>query len=128
MTKRGRRSVEGHFDAALTPSASKCPTPSTHYIERSNPTLRTSNRRFTRLTSAFSTKLANHAHMVALYTCWYNFVKMHKTVGCTPAMAAGVVDTLWSMPELVALVDRFDEAQPRKKAGRKPKAEPTESN
>lgn len=101
---------------------------STSYIERSNLTLRMANRRFTRLTNAFSKKLANHAHMVALYTCWYNFVKMHKSVGCTPAMAAGVVDTLWSMSDLVALVDKFDDAQPRKKAGRKPKAQPTESN
>ncbi len=94
---------------------------STSYIERSNLTLRMQNRRFTRLTNAFSKKLANHAHMVALYTCWYNFVKMHKTVGCTPAMAAKVTDTLWSMTDLVALVDRYDAAQPRKKAGRKPK-------
>jgi len=46
------------------------------------------NRRFTRLTNALSKKRENHAHMVALYTCCYNFVKMHETVGCTPAMAA----------------------------------------
>ena len=84
--------------------------------------LRMQTRRFIRLTNAFSKKLENHAHMVALYTCWYNFVKMHKTIGCTPAMAAGVVDTLWSMADLVALVDKYDDAQPRKKAGRKPKS------
>ncbi len=95
---------------------------STSYIERSNLTLRMANRRFTRLTNAFSKKLENHAHMVALYTCWYNFVKMHKTVGMTPAMAANVTDRLWEMSDLVAIVDRFDDAQPRKKAGRKPKA------
>ena len=63
---------------------------STSYIERSNLTLRMANRRFTRLTNAFSKKLANHCHMVALYTVWYNFVKMHKTLKMTPALAANV--------------------------------------
>lgn len=95
---------------------------STSYIERSNLTLRMANRRFTRLTNAFSRKLENHAHMIALYTVWYNFVKMHRTLKMTPALAAGVTDTLWSMKELVALVDAFDAAQPRKRPGRKPKA------
>lgn len=52
--------------------------------------------------------------MVALYTCWYNFVKMHKTVRMTPALAANVTDRLWNMSDLVALVDKYDEAQPRK--------------
>ncbi len=94
---------------------------STSYIERSNLTLRMANRRFTRLTNAFSKKLENHAHMVALYTCWYNFVKWHKSVGMTPALAAGVTDRVWEMTDLVALVDKYDDAQPRKKAGRKPK-------
>jgi len=60
--------------------------------------------------------------MVALYTCWYNFVKMHRSVGMTPAMAANVTDRLWEMADLVAFVDKYDDAQPRKKAGRKPKA------
>ena len=46
-------------------------------------------RRFTRLTNAFSKKIENHAHMVALYALWYNFVKIHKTLKMTPAMAAG---------------------------------------
>ncbi len=96
---------------------------STSYVERSNLTLRMANRRFTRLTNAFSKKLANHGHMVALYTCWYNFVKMHKTVKMTPAMAANVTDKLWSMDDLVALVDEHDAAKPRQKPGRKPKTE-----
>jgi IS1 family transposase len=95
---------------------------STSYIERSNLTLRMSNRRFTRLTNAFSKKLANHCHMIALYTVWYNFVKMHKTLKMSPALAAGVTDKLWSMDDLVALVDAHDAAQPRKRPGRKPKA------
>jgi IS1 family transposase len=95
---------------------------STSFIERSNPTLRMPNRRFTRLTNAFSKKLAKHGHMVALYTVWYNFVKMHPTLSMTPALA-NVTDRLWSMGDLVAVIDAWDEAQPRKKPGRKPKVQ-----
>jgi hypothetical protein len=62
-------------------------------------------RRFTRLTNAFSKKLENHCHMVALYAVWYNFVKMHKTLKMTPAMAAGVSKRLWWMEDVVALID-----------------------
>jgi IS1 family transposase len=94
---------------------------STSYIERSNLTLRMANRRFTRLTNAFSKKLANHCHMVALYTVWYNFVKMHRTLKMTPSLAANVSSTLWSIDDLVALVDEHDAAKPRQKPGRKPK-------
>ena len=79
------------------------------------------NRRFTRLTHAFSKKLANHCHMIALYTVWYNFVKMHRSLKMAPALAANVCDHLWSMDELVALVDAHDAAKPRQKPGRKPK-------
>jgi hypothetical protein len=64
-----------------------------------------SARRFTRLTNAFSKKVENHAHMVALYTVWYNFVRMHKTLRCSPAMAAGLSKTLWSMEDVIALID-----------------------
>lgn len=95
---------------------------STSYIERSNLTLRMSNRRFTRLTNAFSKKLENHCHMIALYTVWYNFVKMHKSLRMTPAMAANVTDTLWSITDLVELIEAWDAKQPRQKPGRKPKA------
>ena len=63
-------------------------------------------RRFTRLTNAFSKKFENHVHMVSLYTVWYNFVKRHKTLkGITPAMAAGLSDTLWSMTDLAEMID-----------------------
>jgi hypothetical protein len=78
---------------------------STSYVERQNLTLRMSARRFTRLTNAFSKKVENHAHMVALYTVWYNFVRMHKTLKCSPAMAAALSKTLWSMEDVVALID-----------------------
>jgi IS1 family transposase len=78
---------------------------STSYIERQNLTMRMSTRRFTRLTNAFSKKVENYTHMVALYTVWYNFVRQHKTLRCSPAMAAGLSKTLWSMEDVVALVD-----------------------
>jgi IS1 family transposase len=78
---------------------------STSYVERQNLTMRMSMRRFARLTNGFSKKAENHAHMVALYTCWYNFVRMHKTLRCSPAMAAGLSAKLWSMEDVVALID-----------------------
>jgi hypothetical protein len=62
-------------------------------------------RRFTRLTNAFSKKFENHAHMVALYTVWYNFVRQHKTHRLSPAMAAGITDRLWSLEDIDALVE-----------------------
>jgi hypothetical protein len=62
-------------------------------------------RRFTRLTNAFTRKVENHTDMVALHTVWYNFVRIHKTLRVTPAMAAGVSASLWSMEDLVALID-----------------------
>jgi IS1 family transposase len=78
---------------------------STSYAERQNLTMRMQMRRFTRLTNAFLKKFENQMHMVALYTVWYNFVKMHKTLRMTPAMAAGISDKLWSMTDLAELVD-----------------------
>ncbi len=78
---------------------------STSYVERQNLTMRMSMRRFTRLTNAFSKKLESHIDMVALYTVWYNFVRQHKTLRCSPAMAAGLSKTLWSMEDVIALID-----------------------
>lgn len=84
---------------------------STSFAERQNLTMRMQMRRFTRLTNAFSKKFENHMHMVALYTVWYNYVKQHKSLkGLSPAMAAGVSDTLWSMTDLAEMVDA---AQPK---------------
>jgi hypothetical protein len=71
--------------------------------------MRMSTRRFTRLTNAFSKKLENHAHMVALYALWYNFVRMHKTLRMSPAMAAGIESKLWSMEDVVAMIDRRED-------------------
>lgn len=78
---------------------------STSYVERQNLTMRMQLRRFTRLTNGFSKKFENHAHMVALYTVWYNFVKLHKAHRMSPAMAAAVSDRLWSMEDIAALVE-----------------------
>ncbi len=78
---------------------------STSYAKRANLTMRMHMRRFTQLTNAFGKKLENHAHMVALYALWYNFVRIHKTLRVTPAMAAGVEKRLWSMEDVVAMLD-----------------------
>jgi hypothetical protein len=61
--------------------------------------------RFTRLTNAFSKKIENHAHMVALYTLWYNFVRIHKTLRVTPAIAAGIETRLWSVEDVAKLCE-----------------------
>lgn len=78
---------------------------STSYIERQNLTMRMQMRRFTRLTNAFSKKAKSHAYAVALYFTFYNFVRIHKTLRATPAMEAGLSDTLWSMEDLARLPD-----------------------
>ncbi|WP_292051245.1 IS1 family transposase [Mesorhizobium sp.] len=78
---------------------------STSHVERQNLTMRMQMRRFTRLTNAFSKKFENHVHMVALYTVWYNFIRIHKTLKTSPALAAGVSQTLWSMDDLCEKMD-----------------------
>jgi IS1 family transposase len=77
---------------------------STSYVERSNLTIRMSVRRFTRLTNAFSKKLRNHAAAFGLFSAHYNFCRIHQTLRVTPAMAAGVTKTVWSIADLVALL------------------------
>jgi IS1 family transposase len=76
---------------------------STSFVERSNLTMRMQNRRFTRLTNAFSKKVENHGLMAAITMMHYNFVRVHQTLRVTPAMAAGVSKHVWSMEEVVAL-------------------------
>ncbi len=78
---------------------------STSYVERQNLTMRMGMRRFTRLTNAFSKKIDNHRHSVALHFMYYNFVRIHQTLRTTPAMAAGVTDKLWEISDMVALLD-----------------------
>jgi IS1 family transposase len=74
---------------------------STSYIERLNATTRLHMRRLTRLTLAFSKKRENFEAAVALHFAYYNFVKRHSTIRCTPAMAAGVASSFWSVGDLV---------------------------
>jgi IS1 family transposase len=96
--------IEGHPDKDHV---------STSYVERQNLNFRMSMRRFTRLTNGFSKKVEPHYWMVCLYTVFHNFVRMHKTLRCTPAMAAGLTDKLWSMADLVAVIDAAAEAPKR---------------
>ncbi|KQW22427.1 transposase [Afipia sp. Root123D2] len=82
---------------------------STSYVERQNLNMRMGMRRFTRLTNAFSKKIDNHCHALALYFMFYNFCRIHKTLKVAPAMAAGVTEKLWNMEDIVALIDARDE-------------------
>ena len=91
---------------------------STSYTERANLTMRMSMRRFTRLTNGFSKKLQNHEYMVALYALWYNFVRIHKTLRTSPAMAAGIESRLWSMEDVVSLIDERAERSASRLADR----------
>jgi IS1 family transposase len=90
---------------------------STSYAERQNLTMRMHMRRFTRLTNAFSKKVENHAHSMALFTTYYNFVRIHKTLRVTPAMAAGVADRLWEIGDIVALLEANEAAEAPKVRG-----------
>ena len=91
-----KRTVEGQPDEKHI---------STSFVERQNLTMRMQMRRFTRLTNGFSKKIENHMHMVALYTVWYNFIRIHKTLRVTPAMEAGLSKTVWDMEDLVRIMD-----------------------
>jgi IS1 family transposase len=78
---------------------------STSYIGRQNLTMRMGIRRFTRLTNAFSKKIENHAAAVSLHMMYYNFGRKHMTLGTSPAVAAGIADHVWSVEEIVGLLD-----------------------
>ena len=79
---------------------------STSYVERSNLSMRTHLRRFTRLSLGHSKKLANHAHMVAIYCMFYNYCRVHQTLRVTPAMQAGLESKVWTIADLVALLEK----------------------
>lgn len=91
-----RVAVSGNPDAALI---------STSYVEKQNHTLRMHCRRLARLTNAFSKKLENFKAAVALHYAYYNFVKMHGAIRCTPAMAAGVATSPWTVGQLVEMIE-----------------------
>ena len=78
---------------------------STSYVERQNLTMRMSMRRFTRLTNGFSKKVENHEHAVAIHYMYYNFARIHQSLRVTPAMEAGISDHVWSIEEIVSLLD-----------------------
>jgi IS1 family transposase len=78
---------------------------STSFVERANLTMRMGMRRFTRLTNAFSKKVENHEHAIALHFMNYNFCRIHQTLRCTPAMEAGVSDHVWTLVEVIGLLD-----------------------
>ena len=78
---------------------------STSYVERQNLTMRMHMRRFTRLTNGFSKKVENHLRMVELYTMFYNFCRIHKTLRVTPAMESGLTDHVWEMEEIISAMD-----------------------
>jgi IS1 family transposase len=78
---------------------------STSFVERHNLTMRMSMKRFAQLGNAFSKKIDNHVYALALYFTFYNFVRQHKSLRMSPAMAAGISDRLWSMDDIVALID-----------------------
>lgn len=89
-----RRKIIGNPDRNLV---------STSFVERQNLTLRMTNRRFTRLTNAFSKKIENHKHMMAIYAMNYNFARVHQSLRVTPAMESGISNHVWTLEEIVSL-------------------------
>lgn len=106
------KSAPGRYsppDVVEVRSEQVCGTPdfnhvSTTFVERSNLTVRLTNRRFTRLTPGFSKKIENHMHAFALFAMHYNFCKLHKTIRVTPAMEAVLADHVWEIEELLARI------------------------
>jgi hypothetical protein len=84
--------------------------------------MRMSMRRFTRLTNAFSKKLDNHIHALALYFVFYNFTHIHKKLRMSPAMAAGVTNRLWSLDDVIAKIDELS-PQPTKRGSYKKRSD-----
>jgi hypothetical protein len=89
---------------------------STSYVERQNLSMRMGIRRFTRLTNAFSKKVENHMHALSIYFMHYNFVRIHQTLRCSPAMEAGFTDRLWSLEDMVRIVDEWEASQKEKES------------
>jgi IS1 family transposase len=94
---------------------------STSHVERLNLTMRMSMRRYTRLTNAFSKKVENLTAAVSLHFMHYNFVRVHKTLGTTPAVTAGLTDHVWEIEEIIALLDAAERAIPMKRGRYKPR-------
>ncbi|HZK92353.1 MAG TPA: IS1 family transposase [Stellaceae bacterium] len=84
---------------------------STSYVERTNLSVRMGSRRFTRLTNAFSKKLANHVAAVSLYVAHFNLCRVHEALRITPALAMGITDHIWSIGELVDAATMMETAE-----------------
>jgi hypothetical protein len=122
---KGRHSPAECTGAIKTPIESN-PDPkhiSTWFAERQNVNRRMHTRRFTLLTNAFSKKVENHAWSVALFTTYYNFVRIHRALRVSRAMAAGVTDRLWEIGDIVALVEANDVAPGKRGSYKKSAAE-----
>ena len=110
------RAGEAHFSPAKCTGAKKrhvvgCPNPSdtsTSHVERQNLTMRMSMRRFRRLTNAFSKKVENLEHAVALHFMYCNYCRKHQALGTTPAVAAGLADRIWGLADLVGLLEKSE--------------------
>jgi hypothetical protein len=89
---------------------------STSFVERQNWTVRTNMRRYTRVSNGFSRKMENHAAAVALKYFAYNFIKIHRTLRMSPAMAAGVTDRRWSVEDLGALWEAYEQRRAERAA------------
>jgi len=114
-----RRYSPGEYTGCTRKPITGRPDPahiSTSHAERQNLTMRMHMRRFTRLTNAFTKKAENHAHAVALHFMHYNFVRIHQTLRCTPAMAAGVTSHLWDIRSLVKIIEDGEAQRERKTA------------
>ena len=101
---------------------------STSYVERLNLTMRMSMRRYTRLTNGFSKKVENLAAAVSLHFMHYNFCRVHKTLGTTPAVAAGAADHVWKVADIISLLDEAERAVSIPRGPYKPRSPRTISN
>lgn len=84
---------------------------STSFVERANLTIRMSDQRFARLSNAFAKKVSNHIHTMAVHLMAYNFMKIHKSLCMSPAMAAKVTDRLWGYADVIEMVDARSDAE-----------------
>jgi IS1 family transposase len=96
VIKVDKKTVQGEPDTDLI---------STSYVEKQNHTLRMHCRRLSRLTNAFSKKIENFRAAVALHYAYYNFVETHKTIRCAPAVEAGVLNSAWTVADLVEMIE-----------------------
>ena len=110
-TEERRRYSPSRFVSAEKKAILGEPDPnfiSTSYVERQNLNIRMESRRMTRLTNGFSKKLENHCHQIAINFAHHNFSRIHRTLRCTPAMAAGVTSSVWSIADLIKITEEYE--------------------